>query len=71
MAETGFDLASWSEALLAAASGAVNPAFLPGQRRKCERELVVLTTPQNCICAVMEIKHLIAVEKNCRALKSS
>lgn len=47
--EVSFDLVEWCKAVEVAAGGVINPALLPSERRKWERELAKLTTPEKCL----------------------
>lgn len=54
-----FDLVKWCDTAREAALGVIDPALLPKQRRRHEQELALLTTPENIIYVVTQIKELL------------
>lgn len=50
-----FDLGKWCDAVNKAAQGVLDPIALPKDRRKWERELMMLTTPGQCLYVVAAI----------------
>lgn len=59
MMKEAFDLVEWCGAVEVAAGGVVNPALLPAERRKFERELAKLTTPEKCLCVSLMTRDVI------------
>lgn len=58
--EVSFDLVEWCDSMETAACGVVNPALLPQERRRWERELAKLTTPEKCILAASRARAVVS-----------
>lgn len=54
-----FDLEDWCEDVATAVRCIVSPALLPQERRKWERALAKLTTPEKCLYVSETVKGLI------------
>lgn len=59
-----FDLGVWNKAVREASCGVVSPALLPAERRKWERELAKLTTPEKCLAASAAIEVLLRMQES-------
>lgn len=54
-----FDLKVWAAEVQEAAHGVINPALLSVERRKWEKILAKLTTPDKCLAATRAIGWLL------------
>lgn len=63
-----FDLKVWSAEVQTAAQGVISPALLSMERRKWEKALAKLTTPDKCLAATAAIEQLLHNKTEVRPL---